>query len=223
MSESEAPSAVHADALPPIPRVRPAAPFAAADVDGAWSRPLRIFELVLSAPERVAVNLERSLAVPALALLFLAAAAVFALPYGFVLGLDAWWRIAALYLGSTLICLPSLYVFASYIGVRVGPAHIAVLALTIPAVAALFSFGFAPILGFLRATMGPAEGEVTWRQISQVLLVVALVAGVLQLWRCLLASRAAAQRGLLVAVLVVWHGVFAHVLLHMADVLALRG
>jgi hypothetical protein len=220
MSESDAPSV--APQLP-TPRPKPAAPFAAAEIDSAWLRPLRIFDLVLSAPERVAVNLERSLALGALALLFLVAAAVFALPYGLVLGLDAWWRIAALYLGSTLICLPSLYVFASYVGVRVGPAHIAVLALTIPAVAALFSFGFAPILGFLRATMGAAEGELSWRAVSQVLLFVALAAGVVQLWRCLLASRSVSQRGLLVAVLVVWHGVFAHVLLRMADVLALRG
>jgi hypothetical protein len=98
-----------------------------------------------------------------------------------------------------------------------------VLALTIPAVAALFTFGFAPILGFLRATMDEHSKQISWRSISVVLLSSALFAGIGQLWRCMLSSEQMAARRPLWIVLLGWHAVFLHVLLRMASVLGLDG
>lgn len=149
------------------------------------------------------------------------AGSVFAVPYGLVHGLDAWWRIIALYVGSTLICLPSLHVFTSYLGVALRPTQVAVLALTIPSVAALFTFGFAPILGFLRATMDPNSDLVDWRQTSTALLSLALLAGVLQMIRCLVAAESLNARRRLYGVLVVWLVAFGHVLLRMGRLLEL--
>jgi hypothetical protein len=83
-------------------------PFAEHELAAVWSHPVKLVDLVLSAPERVAVNLERGRSLGALALALFAASAAFAIPYGLVHGSLAWWRVIALYLGSTLICLPSL-------------------------------------------------------------------------------------------------------------------
>ena len=209
---------------PPQPAPRPhAEPFSAGEIAAAARQPLRMLDLVLSAPQRVAANVAGDHSLGALGLVFLLASALFAIPYGFVLGLGSWWRVVVLYLGSTLICLPSLHVFASYLGLRARPAQILVLALTIPSVAALFTFGFAPILGFLRATMDPDEDHVSWRALSSVLLSFALAAGVVQLWRCFLASPGVTGRGRYFLVLLGWHAVFVHVLLRMGHVLGLGG
>jgi hypothetical protein len=79
--------------------------------------------------------------------------------------------------------------------------------------------GFAPILAFLRATMGSTSVWVDWRATSTVLLSLALLAGVIQLWRCLLVSKRIRARGRFVGVLVVWLIVFGHVLRRMGSVL----
>lgn len=198
-------------------------PYSADEVSAALRNPLRLFDLVLSTPDRLAASLESGRAGPALALAFVLAGTAFAAPYGLVLGTDSWWRIAALYMGSTAICLPSLFVFALYVGVRVGPLQILVLASTVPAVAALFTFGFAPVLAFLRLTMVAEESSITWLDLSRVLLVLALVAGILRLWRCLIGARELDNRGTLVLVLLGWHAVFLHVVYRMSDVLGLSG
>ena len=202
----------------------PAEPFAAAERSAALARPLRWIEIVLAGPARVAANIEHERSLGTLALVMLLSSSAFALPYGLVfgVGLDSWWRVATLFLGSTLICLPSLHVFSSYLGLRANLAQVVVLALTIPAVAALFSFGFAPILGFLRLTMPDYREVLSWRSMSAALLAFALLAGVLQLWRCIFAPRHGSLRAGFVVVLLVWHLVFGHVLLRMASVLGLE-
>ncbi len=205
--------------------LKPAEPFAAHELSAALARPQRWIDVVLAGPARIAANIEHGRSLGALALVLLLASTVFALPYGLVIGVgvEAWWRVIALYLGSTLICLPSLHVFSSYLGLRASLAQVAVLALTIPAVAALFSFGFAPILGFLRLTMSADDVSISWRAMSSILLSVALLAGVLQLWRCIFSAQHSSLRAGFVVVLLVWHLVFAHVLLRMASVLGLDG
>ena len=169
---------------------------------------------------------------PALAGVLLLASVVGALPYGMVLGVAAFWRVAVLYLGSTLICLPSLHVFSSYLGLRVAPLQTVVLALTIPAVAAVFCAGFAPIVGFLRVTMDEAAGHLSRRAVSGVLLWFALAAGIAQLWRCALAGRRPVavdappvpfQEPLFLALILAWLGVFLYVLTRMGTVLSLFG
>lgn len=198
-------------------------PHSAEEIEAALRRPLRLVDLVLAAPQRIAANVERELALIPLALLFLLASVVCAIPYGCVLGSDSWWRVVVLYLGSTLICLPSLHVFSSYLGMRVSLPQILVLALTIPAVAALFTLGFAPILAFLRATMDASSEQVSWRTLSNALLAIALLAGIAQLWRSLLAAKGFRAHAGFVVVLLVWHGLFLHVLLRMADALGIPG
>lgn len=127
----------------------------------------------------------------------------------------------ALYLGSTLIRVPSLFVFTGYTGTRVSLAQILVLALMIPASAALFTLGFAPILEFLRLTMAEEPKEIGWDSISKVLLGISLAAGIIQLWRCFLGSRQKANPALLALVLLVGHGVFLYVFTRMFRVLGL--
>ena len=214
--------------LPPRPvrppRVPPE-PFALADITASWTQPLKLIDLVIAGPARIANNVERSQALWPLAIALTLASIAFAVPYGCVIGADtwwsAWWRVIVLCLGSTLICLPSLHVFSGYLGLRTSFAQILVLGLTIPAVAAVFTFGFAPILGFLRATMDSDSNAVSWRAISVVLLVLALLAGVGQLWRCFAATPGIASRLPFFIVLLAWHWVFVHVLLRMGNVLGL--
>ncbi len=204
-------------------------PYESGELDRFWARPLIVFDVVLSAPERIAASLDRERVLGPLVAVMLVAGAAFAIPYGLVHGSDAWWRIAALYLGSTAICLPSLHVFASYVGVRIRVPQTAVLALVLPATASLFTFGFAPILAFLRATMGPeAEAgkeasHVAWQTLSVALLWLALLAGIGQLARALAATRRASGGTTLILVLIAWHGVFLYVLARMAEVLGLDG
>jgi hypothetical protein len=226
---TDTPPAAFETPLPPprpvrAPRVPPE-PLSLADIVASWSQPLRLIDLVLTGPARIAVNVERREALWPLAIALLLASSAFAVPYGCVIGEStwwaAWWRVIVLYLGSTLICLPSLHVFSGYLGLRTSFAQILVLALTIPAVAAVFTFGFAPILGFLRATMDPESNVVSWRSVSVALLVFALIAGVGQLWRCLAASPGIASRVPFFIVLLAWHWVFVHVLLRMGSVLGL--
>lgn len=199
----------------------PTSPHSQADVEVALWNPLRTVDVVLATPERVAANVDGKLALGRLAFMFLVCGLVFAIPYSCVLGLEDWWRVTTLYLGSTLICLPSLFVFTSYMGTRVSLAQIVVLALMIPASAALFTLGFAPILEFLRLTMGETSREIGWASISKVLLGISLAAGVIQLWRCFLGARQQTNPALLALVLVVWHGVFLYVFSRMFSVLGL--
>src|SRR5688572_5439150 len=131
---------------------------------------------------------------------------------------------AARYLGSTVSCLPSLHVFATYLVDHMRRAQTAVLALMLPATASLFTFGFAPILAFLRATMAPGSEDVRWESLSVGLLWLALFAGIGQLARAMAATRRS-QGGAttLILVLIAWHAVFLYVLARMAEVLGLDG
>lgn len=214
-------------AEPPLIRRAPAPPpepLSSDEVNAALSNPLRAIDVVLASPRRVAQNLETSQSLAPLALVFLGTAALFALPYGFVLGGDAWWRVTAFYLGSTLICLPSLFVFSAYLGFGAKLMRTAVLALTIPAAAALFTAGFAPILWFLQATFDAEAKQIGWRDVSNVLLWISLVAGVLQLWRSMRKPNVDAMGSLVFVLLwLAWHVVFLYVLARMGHVLGLVG
>jgi hypothetical protein len=204
------------------PRVDPPAePFARADVDAALVNPLRAIDVVLASPRRLARNVESARELVRLTALLLLCSALFALPFGFVLGLDAWWRVGVLYLGSTLICLPSLYVFSAYLGFGTSFTRVAVLALTIPAVAAIFTAGFAPILGFLRITFDSSSTQIRWQHVGFALLWIALAAGILQLWRCLRRPVTDTNSALFVLLWIAWHAVFFYVLIRMAHVLEL--
>lgn len=210
----------HVPARAATPRA-PATPHAPEGVELALWHPLRTVDVVLASPERVAANVDARVALGRLVVVFLVCGALFSVPFGFVLGVESWWRVAMLYLGSTLICLPSLYVFTSYTGTRVSLTQILVLALIVPASAAVFTLGFAPILEFLTVTMSPEHTTIDVRSIARVLLGISLAAGIVQLWRCFLGARQQPQPVLLALVLLVWHGVFLYVFVRMFRVLAL--
>ncbi|HTF89719.1 MAG TPA: hypothetical protein VK843_14995 [Planctomycetota bacterium] len=202
---------------------RPALPLDPEFVDSALTNPLRAIDLTLAEADRVGASVVAGVALSRIAFILLVTSLLFAIPYGCVLSLAGWWKVVALTLGSTVICLPSLFVFSSYLGQRMRLEQILVLGFTIPAVAALFSFGFAPIVAFLRATMSEGDTQVPWRSISNVLLALSVLAGVVQLWRTWLAARNAAPSNLFAMVLLVWHAVFLHVLWRMGTVLHLGG
>ena len=206
---------------PRAARATPIRPHSEDEIGVALYQPLRTVDVVLATPERVAANVDERLSLGRLALVFLLAGVAFTVPYSCVLGVESWWRLTALYLGSTLICLPSLYVFTSYTGTRTSLGQIGVLALLIPASAAIFTLGFAPILEFLRLTMEKDSEGIGWSSISTAMLGISLGAGVLQLWRCFLGSRQQPNPLILGLVLVVWHVVFLYVFVRMFTVLEL--
>lgn len=212
-------------ASPPLqiarePRVAPA-PLDQAFVDSALVNPLKAIDLTLAEPARVGANVVAGIALGRIAFVLLLTSMLYAIPYGCVLSPAAWWKVVTLTLGSILICLPSLFVFSSYLGQRMRLEQILVLGFTIPAVAALFSLGFAPILAFLRLTMTDESKQVPWRSISNVLLALAVFAGIVQLWRTWWSARNAAPSTLFPFVLMIWHAVFLHVLFRMGSVLKL--
>jgi len=227
MTDSAAPDA---PLLPPVPpsgpplrRPPPLAPWSADELARALRRPDFLLEIVLGGPERLALHAREGIGLAPLLRLLLVAATLFAIPYGCVFGVAAWWKVALLYLGSTLLCVPSLHVFATYLGLGVPLAPLLLLALALPAVAALFTAGFAPILGFLKWTMGAASSAeaISWRDLSDWLLAAALIAGVGQLWRCLAAAPFARRSGGFAWLLAPWLLVFLYVLARMATVLGL--
>lgn len=198
-----------------------AEPLESSDVIASLRRPERLVDLVLGQPARIGASIARERALAWLSCAMLLTSVAAAIPYGCVLGFEHWWRIVVLYLGTTAICAPSLFMFTSYLGLRRSLSQIVVLAFTLPASAALFTLGFAPILGFLRATMKPESDWIGWRSMSVVMLTLSALAGVAQLWRCLLASRREQDGSGLYFVLIGWHLVLAHVLWRMGGVLGL--
>jgi hypothetical protein len=177
----------------------------------------------LATPARSRSNVERGVALLELILLLVVSSAIYAVPFGLVLGWDAWWKIGVLTLGSTVICLPSLHVFGAFIGLRTTPAQITALAMTLPAAAALFSAGFSPILAFLRATFDPTSDTVTWIALAKVLLGASVFAGAIQLGRTIPRLRDERGASALIFLIPAWLAVLAYVLVRMVRVLDLFG
>lgn len=211
------------DPTPAILSDPAAAPHERARLLTALRRPDALLEVVLGAPERLAAHARTGAHGGLVALLLLLSSTLFALPYGCVFGAAGFWKVAALYLGSTLICVPALQVFAAYLGVRARPHALLLLALEIPAVAGLFTLGFAPILAFLKWTMAPGEAAaaIDWRMLSNVMLAGALVAGIGQLGRCFAAGGLGGGGSAASLVVTGWLLVFLLVLARMANVLGL--
>lgn len=201
----------------------PAEPRPSADFLAAIVNPLRAVDVVLATPARSRSNVERGVGLLELILLLVVSSAIYAVPFGLVLGWDAWWKIGVLTLGSTVICLPSLHVFGAFIGLRTTPAQITALAMTLPAAAALFSAGFSPILAFLRATFDPTSDTVTWIALAKVLLGASVFAGAIQLGRTIPRLRDERGASALIFLIPAWLAVLAYVLVRMVRVLDLFG
>lgn len=210
---------------PPTPPL----PFAAAELRPSLRQLDTILDVVLGAPARLGANIALGQALRGALGLLLLVSAIAALPFGLVVGTTRALDVTALYLGSTLICFPSLHVFACYLGLRVRLAQSLSLALTIPAVAAVFSCGLAPIYGFLKFTL-QADPAVAL-DLRGVLLCLCLATGVAQLWRCGHAVHLQTRtRGgesavpfVKLLLLFAWHLVFLYVCWRMAVTLHLDG
>jgi hypothetical protein len=156
-------------------------PFSRHELRAMLRAPLRMVDLVLGARGRFAANIAQEHRLPTLMLVLAVATAAFALPFGAVLGLDRVWRVAALLLGTLGICIPSLHVFAKYLGAGSSWAQTLAIALAATAVTSLFTFAFAPIVGFMRATMS-ASTSFHWADMAVMLLACASFAGAGQLF-----------------------------------------
>lgn len=175
-------SAIEVPAPPPL--LPPALPHEGSELRSVFALPFRIMQVVLSEQERLVKTIASGGNGVLLVGALLYTSVIFALPFGAVLGLERFWRIAVLFVGSLAICLPSLQVFSAYVGCKIDLRQNLALGLVITCVAALFTFGFFPILWFLDATM--EEGSsVTATHISLVLLAFSLLAGIGHLYRCL--------------------------------------
>jgi len=167
-----------------LPRPETAPPFARGELRSIFARPHRALDLVFSERERLVATVSERREPALLVLVLLFASALFALPYGAVLGWERFWRVAATFLGALAVCFPSLHVFSAYVGLRLRTEQNLALALVITSVASLFTFGFFPILWFLKATMRP-DAVITPAHLSVVLLCASLFAGIAHLYRCL--------------------------------------
>lgn len=153
----------------PVPPQIPAEPFAREELTATLQRPHRLLDVVLGERQRLAANLRGGIAIPALLGALLTCSFFGALPFAAVDGFDRIAHIAALFLGSVLLCYPSLQVFGAYLGIGLHPAQCLAIALVIPSAAALFTLGFAPIYWFLELTM---PERVAGNNLTRILLLV---------------------------------------------------
>jgi len=151
------------------------------ELAGALRRPQHLLRLVLVQRERLFASIAREQHLWLLAGALLLGSLLYALPFGAVLGVARFWRVAVLLLGSLAICVPSLHVVGAFIGSRLRLAQTLCLALVISSVASLFTFGFFPIVWFLGATM--QEGSAVESGLAVALLGVSLSAGIAQFVR----------------------------------------
>jgi hypothetical protein len=195
-------------------------PYERAELRAMYRSPLRVFDAVLGERPRLSANIARALSLRDLIAILLGCSALVALPYGLVLDAGAAWRVIALFLGSVVICLPALRIFGGYIGWTWRSGQYAALALVVSAVAALFTFAFAPILWFLRATMHTADW-IDAHDLSVVMLALALLAGLAQLSRTLRDSRVLHPMRCSHPLVLAWQVLLIGITLRMARVLGL--
>ncbi len=200
--------------------IPPVAPFTRDELLAALLRPQRWTELLLADRERWTRTVTVDRHAGLLIAIMLVASLLYALPFGFVLGFDRFWHVAALYLGSVAICLPSLHIFAGYLGLGLRPSQSLSLGVLVSAVASIFSLGFAPIVCFLGATM---TGSTTIRGVACTLLGVSLLAGMGQLMRSLRIRAQQDRVGDLRLLMLVWQCLLLFITLRMGTFLGLGG
>ncbi len=206
---------------PPEPLSPPPNPFSRKELNKTLAMPLRLLEVVLAERGRLVANITGHRDLARLALAMLLGSVLFALPYGAVLSPSSFWNIATLFVGSMVICFPSLLVFSAYLGVAISLTQnlVLALALIITTASALFCFGFFPILWFLRSTMADDGGIVTAEHISIGLLTVSLIAGICQLNRCLFVDKVLREVRSNPLLLLFWQGLLIFITYRMATVL----
>ena len=164
-----------------------AEPLTEAELKSSLTRPHRMLDVVLGERFRLSANVRTASNLRALVVALLVCSTLFSLPFALVDGPGRVLHVAVLFLGSVLLCFPSFLVFASYLGVRLHAAQSLTIALIIPAAAAVFTLGFAPIYWFLDVTM-PPEGGIGGPAVRISLLVLSLALGLSHVNRCLFAD-----------------------------------
>jgi hypothetical protein len=197
-------------------------PLSRQELRGMLGAPLRMADLVLGERRRFAANVAQEHRLPTLLLVLTVATAVFALPFGAVLGLSGFWRVAALLLGGVAICVPSLHVFGRYLGAGLTWAQTLSVSLAAAAVTSVFTLALAPILAFFRATMSTSE-IVTPAMMAVWLLVCAFAAGIGQLFRLTLGGHWLARRlgPAAIPVLIPWIFLYIFITVRLAGVLGI--
>lgn len=205
----------------PVPAAAAAAPvppvlaFDAVELRRCMVRPHTILEIVLAERGRLVATVCKHSNLTVLVAVMVATSIAFTVPFALVRGPGKAGDIAVLFLGSTVLCVPSLQVFSSYLGVRATVGQNLALALLVPSAAALFSFGFFPIYWFLEMTM--AEGSaVPAGAIAIGLLTVSLVLGLAHLNRCLLVDSALSGLRSSWVLLVGWQSLLVFITYRMA-------
>lgn len=198
----------------------PIPPLGHAEIRAAFLNPIRAIEIVLADHARFASTLGEPGTRLGLVLLTIVLGSVIALPFGLVLGTHRTFHIALLFAGSTAICMPSLHVFSTYLGFRLDVAQTLGLSALLAAVASVFSFGFAPIVLFLKATFDSAHANDEVAPIATTLLALSLFAGMWQLVRCLRAGSGRFPRRF-PALLVAWELLLVFIVHRMATFLEL--
>ncbi|MHC4664065.1 MAG: hypothetical protein ACYS8W_20575, partial [Planctomycetota bacterium] len=164
--------------------------FSQAEIVRGFIFPPLAIEWFLGRRDRLAENVVRKEGLWPLALLLLFSSVLFALPYGFLgpeCSVREFWKIAMLYVGSMMICFPSLHIFGTYLGFRLNVQQNLAIGLVISSTAAMFSLGFAPIIWFIDYTTTAASD--TPGTISFFLLLISLALGVIHMVRCFLLTR----------------------------------
>jgi hypothetical protein len=174
---------------PPLPacsQAETAIAFSQEEYEGVLKRPQQAIEYILGSSSRLVRSVWEGEAPWRLAIMLLAASLLTSIPYGIVSPHGDWWKIAVLYCGSLAICFPSLHIFAQFFGVKLKLMRSLSLSMIITATAAIFTFGFSPIIWFLDKTIKPSEQTVIRPdQLSTFLLYVSLALGLVQVGRCL--------------------------------------
>lgn len=195
-------------------------PFTREELLSALLRPHRWVDLLLTERKRWTLTVTMDRHPGLLVAIMLAASLIYALPFGFVLGFERFWHIAALYLGSVAICLPSLHIFAGYLGLGLRAGQTLSLGVLVSSVASIFSVGFAPIVLFLGATM---SGSSTMKTVAYMLLAVSLFAGMGQLMRSLRIRADQERVANLLVLMIVWQCLLLFITFRMGVFLGLGG
>jgi hypothetical protein len=188
----------------PVEPGPPQEPYSAAELLAAYVRPHRAVEVVLARWRRLAANIAEGRRLRHLLGLLVLASVIAAIPYGAVVGPDRFWRVAALFLGSVMICFPSLHVFGAFLGIRSDLGQNLTLALVISAVASIFTLGFAPVLWFLQATTPKGGSDAVVHGISVALLATGLLAGLVHLGRMIFFDRGLRSSRAGASMIVLW-------------------
>lgn len=196
-------------------------PFEGEELRAALRHPGLAIDVLLAQRSRWTATIVQNREWTRMTVLMLVWTLAFSLPYGLVLSVERVWQIATLFLGSVALCLPSLHVVSAYLGLRIHVAQSFAFATIIATVAAIFSFGFAPILWFLHATSEAPSSKGFLAGLSALMLVLAALAGAVHGMRCLSLAKGMEDSFGFSVVVCLWQLLLLFIGVRMSDALGL--